>query len=242
MAMIARYTDFTRAALRFPVIATLLWAAGMIVLCAHAEPAAALRKQFQEHKAKAEKGDAEAQNSLGVCYANGRGVAKDEVASVKWYQKAAEQNLAAAQFNLGLSHATGRGVEKDYAEAVIWFRKAAGQNLAAAQYNLGVCYDVGQGVEKDYNEAVKLYRQAAEQGYDRAQNNLGLSYEDGNGVEKDHVEAYAWYNLAATTYEASAKHRDDLEKKMTPQQVTAGQKRAKELRAQIEARLASGGK
>ena len=31
---------------------------------------------------------------LGDCYANGRGVAKDEVEAAKWFRKAAEQNIA----------------------------------------------------------------------------------------------------------------------------------------------------
>lgn len=222
--------------------AALLCAASLVLPDAHAQQTAALRKQFQEYKANAEKGDVEAQNSLGVCYANGRGVAKDEREAVKWYRKVAEQNLASGQFNLGLSYVAGRGVEKDHAEAVKWFRKAAEQNDARAQYNLGVCYDLGQGVEKDYTEAITFYRLAAEQGHDRAQNNLGLSYEEGNGVEKDRVEAYAWYNLAARTYEMSAKHRDDLEKRMTAQQVSAAQMRTKELAAMIEAKQKSAGK
>ena len=225
----------------FPLILALWLLAGG---AARAQPtsANALRKQFQEFKAKAEKGDVESQNSLGVCYANGRGVTRDEVEAVKWYRKVAGHNLAAGQFNLGLMYATGRGVEKDYAEAVLWYRKAAEQNLPSAQYNLGVCYDLGQGVEKDYQEAVNLYRKSAEQGYDRAQNNLGLSYEEGNGVEKSLVEAYAWYNLAARTYEPAAKQRNDLEKKMSPPQVTAAQTRSKELRMQIEPKLKGDGK
>ena len=80
---------------------------------------------------------------LGVCYADGRGVAKDEVEAVKWYRKAAEQNDAEAQFNLGVCYANGQGVAKNEAEAVKWYRKAAEQNHAEAQYNLGVCYDNG---------------------------------------------------------------------------------------------------
>ena len=43
----------------------------------------------------------EAQYNLGVCYAKGQGVAKDEVEAVKWYRKAAEQNYAEAQYDLG---------------------------------------------------------------------------------------------------------------------------------------------
>lgn len=61
-------------------------------------------------------------------------------------------------------------------------------------------------------------------------------------MEKDYAEAYAWYNLASKTDEDAAKNRDDLEKKMSPQQVADAQKRTKELRAQIEAKLKSGGK
>ena len=45
---------------------------------------------FKEVKASAEGGDRNAQNSLGVMYANGRGVPRDDVEAVKWYRKAAD--------------------------------------------------------------------------------------------------------------------------------------------------------
>jgi TPR repeat protein len=93
----------------------------------------------------AEQNVADAQFSLGVCYANGQGVTKDDAQAVKWFRKAAEQNYARAQYNLGVRYAKGQGVAKDDAESVKWFRKAAEQNLADAQYNLGVCYDSGEG-------------------------------------------------------------------------------------------------
>jgi TPR repeat protein len=51
----------------------------------------------------AEQGDAEAQFNLGVMYANGEGVPKDDVEAVKWYRKSAEQGYALAQFNLGVT-------------------------------------------------------------------------------------------------------------------------------------------
>jgi TPR repeat protein len=44
---------------------------------------------------------------LGACYANGQGVAKDEVEAVKWWRKAAEQNEAEAQYELGNFYANG---------------------------------------------------------------------------------------------------------------------------------------
>jgi ribosomal protein L7/L12 len=115
-------------------------------------------KNIESLKAEAERGNAEAQLELGVCYFEGSGVKEDKAEAVKWYRKAAEQGLAEAQYNLGVCYQNGEGVEKDEAEAVKWLRKAAEQGLAEAQYYLGLCYDNGDGVEKDEAEAVKWYR------------------------------------------------------------------------------------
>jgi TPR repeat protein len=67
-------------------------------------------KEFQAYKAKAEQGDAEAQNMVGRCYSSRRGVERDYVQAVAWYRKAAEQGLAVAQYNLGLCYYHGTGV------------------------------------------------------------------------------------------------------------------------------------
>ena len=122
----------------------------------------------------AEQNVADAQFSLGVCYANGRGVAEDDAESVKWFRKAAEQNDARAQAALGVRYAKGQGVAKNKAEAVKWYRKAAEQNVADAQYNLGVCYDSGEGVAKDEVEAYKWWLLAAGQGNDDAKYNMTI--------------------------------------------------------------------
>src|ERR671918_83753 len=122
----------------------------------------------------AEQNLADAQFSLGVCYAIGQGVAKDDAEAVKWFRKAAEQNVADAQYNLGVCYANGQGVTEDDAEAVKWFRKAAEQNLADAQYNLGVCYDSGEGVAKDEGEAYKWWPLAAARGNDDAKYNITI--------------------------------------------------------------------
>ncbi|MGB7768149.1 MAG: tetratricopeptide repeat protein [Verrucomicrobiia bacterium] len=197
---------------------------------------AAVPGKFLEYKAKAEKGDAEAQFNLGFCYDDGRGVAKNAKEAVKWYRKAAEQNYAPAQFNLGYCYANGQGIRKDKEEAVKWFRLAAEQNYAPAQSNLGYCYDNGRGVEKDAEEATKWYRKAAEQGHPEAQLNLGYCYANGQGVEKDIVEAYAWFSIAAKADPDAAESRDLLRKGLTPQQFTDVQKRTKRLRLQIKPR------
>ena len=152
----------------------------------------------------AEQGDASAQNKLGLMYAIGRGVGKDDVEAVRWYRKAAEQGNAWAQNNLGVMYANGRGVGKDDVEAVRWCRKAAEQGDAWAQNNLGVMYANGRGVGKDDVEAVRWYRKAAEQGNAWAQNKLGVMYANGRGVGKDYREAVGWYRKAAEQGNSSA--------------------------------------
>ena len=47
-----------------------------------------------------QQGHADAQYNLGVMYANGSGVPKDEVKAVEWYRKAAQQGHAHAQSKL----------------------------------------------------------------------------------------------------------------------------------------------
>lgn len=122
------------------------------------------KKAFEEIKDKAESGDAEAQNQLGVCYHNGTGVVKDYAKAMKWVRKAAEQNNAWAQFNVGYFYACGKGVAKDTVEAVKWYHKSAEQGNDEAQRYLGSCYGNGEGVLKDYVESYKWILLAAANG------------------------------------------------------------------------------
>ena len=80
----------------------------------------------------ADRGDAAAQVSLGLMYANGQGVPQDYVTAAGWYRKAAEQGDATAQLSLGAMYADGRGVPQNNAAAAGWFRKAADQGDATA--------------------------------------------------------------------------------------------------------------
>ncbi len=145
---------------------TLKW---LIVLALMSGSANAIEPSLVE---KAQKGDAVAQNNLGLKYYNGDGVPKDSTEAVKWYRKSAEQGNANAQLLLGAMYATGDGIPKDSNEAVKWVRKAAEQGNADGQYCLGAMYDLGIGVLEDKAEAAKWYRMAAAQGNASAQSNL----------------------------------------------------------------------
>ncbi len=125
-------------------------------------------------RAKAERGDAEAQRSLGQRHLFGLGVPKDPREAAKWTRKAADQGHALAQMSLGLNYLSGQGVPQNPTEAVVWFRKAAQQGEVNAQSLLGTAYAEGLGVDKDPVEAQKWFRKAASQGHLGAQTALEL--------------------------------------------------------------------
>jgi TPR repeat protein len=104
-------------------------------------------------RARAERGDVNAQFELGERYATGRGVSQNHIEAAKWFRKAADQGMREAQYNLGFLYASGQGFPADYVEAVRWYRKAADQGLGEAQRLLGNAYFLGDGVPRDYARA-----------------------------------------------------------------------------------------
>lgn len=125
---------------------------------------------LKEIRPLAQKGDAKAQENLGLMYATGRGVPQDLVEAEKWIRKAAEQGLSEAQYNLGLIYIKGLGVKKNNAEAFKWLRKSSEQGYANAQYSLGVMYIQGLGVPKDFIQAYMWLSLAGAQGNQDALN------------------------------------------------------------------------
>jgi TPR repeat protein len=110
-------------------------------------------QNIAELKKQAAAGDAKAQYSLGVAYANGYGVSEDKSEAMRWWRKAADQGYIKAEFRLGVAYDLSDGVPRDEAESVRWYRKAADQGDAEAQFNLGAAYRDGAGVPKDNAEA-----------------------------------------------------------------------------------------
>ncbi len=76
---------------------------------------------------------------------------------------------------------------------------------------------------------MKWYTLAAEQGIANAQYNLGLMYFHGQGVLQDNVYVHMWWNIAATSgYETASENRDIVAERMTPADISAAQKLARE--------------
>jgi len=116
---------------------------------------------IEDCRVKAEQGDADLQNNLGMMYAKGLGVLQDYKEAVKWYRKSAEQGNSEAEYNLGVTYAEGLGVLQDYKEAAKWYRKSAEQGYSSAQFNLGRLYARGEGVPEDYVRAHMYWNIAA---------------------------------------------------------------------------------
>ena len=96
------------------------------------------KKLFEETKAKAEKGEADAQYNLGVMYDKGEGVLEDDKEAVKWWRKAAEQGEDLAQISLGIMCFNGEGVLEDIATAYAWFNIAQANGNENGKGNKGI--------------------------------------------------------------------------------------------------------
>lgn len=82
---------------------------------------------FNEFRPLAERGNPAAQFNLGVMYANGQGVPRDDAEAARWFHKAAVQGYANAQRNLGVIYILGRGVPQDYVRGYLWSELSAAQ-------------------------------------------------------------------------------------------------------------------
>lgn len=97
---------------------------------------------------------------LGIAYAKGDGVAKNDGQAAEWYKKAAAKGDVNAELDLGVAYANGTGVPKDLARAITWWNKAAEKDEPNAQHNLGLMYQYGHGVPVNPAAAADWYYKA----------------------------------------------------------------------------------
>lgn len=164
-------------------------------------------EKFAKLQKEAGAGDAEAQVQIGIMYAEGNGIFKDETKAAEWFQKAVAQGHARGQYDLGLAYSRGEGVPEDVIKAAELEQKAAAQGFAPAQNLLGWMYANGQGVPKDATKAAEWFLKAANQGQSEAQFSLGKMYSFGEGVPKDFNKALEWYQKAAAQGNADALYK-----------------------------------
>jgi uncharacterized protein len=115
------------------------------------------------------------------------------------------------------------GVEQDNAQAIYWWGEAAKKGHADAQLKLGWwLLKGGDVVKKDEAAGMNWLLMSANRGEPQAQYEVAISYWKGRGVKPDPIAAYMWFDLCSSEpgFDAAAGYRDEVAKKMTPEQIT----------------------
>ncbi len=148
-------------------------------------------------KDKAEAGDRDAQNEMGLLAQDERNYAE----ALKWFKRAADQGLSKSQVSLGFLYGEGLGVKADHVQAFHWYSLAAAQGDPDGEFDMGMCYHHGDGVKQNPDLAIKWFTRALNHGDDegRSANGIGLVYETRphDDQNKDYAQAFRWYRQGA---------------------------------------------
>jgi len=91
------------------------------------------QKAIESFEIASNNNDNRAMLAIGIIYANGDGVKRDQNRSLEWFLKSANNGNIYAFNKLGNIYASGVTVKQDYKKAFKWFHKSAltGDNKAA---------------------------------------------------------------------------------------------------------------
>ncbi|MGN1173113.1 MAG: tetratricopeptide repeat protein, partial [Muribaculaceae bacterium] len=154
--------------------------------------------EFEKLLSKAKKGDPEAQTSVGDCYAAGRGVAKDLVKSMEWFQKAIDSGYGGACYWASLVWS----IENDYSKRLDYLRIGVTLNDEKCCYNLYCDYNRGEhGVEKNENLALELLKKGTDLKIPELFYFRYLAHKDGKpGFAKNKEDAIFWLKRHIDSY------------------------------------------
>ncbi len=99
---------------------------------------------------------------VSLCYRDGKGVAKNLAASMKFLHEAAKRGYNIAQYELALAFAKGDVIERNDSLAHHWYEQAAESGEPRALYEMSLRYRNGKNVAKDNKKGMELLRRAAE--------------------------------------------------------------------------------
>ena len=147
------------------------------------------------YRKAADKGSSAAMVELGVMYANGTGVPRDERQARALLERAAEAGNPRGVANLA-ALSSNTGAQTDPVKARAQLSKAAETNVEA-QYQLGMMLAEGEGGPKDDVSARALFEKAAAQGHAGALERMGEFTRSGRGGPKDASASKSYYEKAA---------------------------------------------
>ena len=137
-----------------------------------------LQQIFEETRAAALAGDAQAQYQLAYLYARGEGTAVAPNKASVWYALAAEQGYPPARNEFAMLLL--RNVQPSAKEeGVRLLRLSADAGDAQAMFRLGECFRKGWGTERDLSASIGWYTLAAQAGNAQGAYALALLYLNG---------------------------------------------------------------
>jgi TPR repeat protein len=145
--------------------------------------------------------------------------------AVMWYERAIDRNDPIAMKKRAELLVNGSSSE-DRSSAIILYRKSAELGYQEAIRFLWGAYLTGDLVLQDYSEAYRYLSQGAELGDAYSQYELGQLLSEKSGYPQDLVAAYKWFILANVLGSSNSK-KDEIQKRMTSEQVLEGQAQAR---------------
>ena len=155
------------------------------------------------YRKAADKGSTAAMVELGVMYATGAGVPRDEAEARKLLERAAGAGNPRGVANL-MALSKNAGAPADPVKARALLSQAAETN-AEAQFQLGMLFADGIGGPQDDVAARALFEKAAAQGHAGALERMGAFAKSGRGGPQDSSAAKAYYEKAAALGNEEAK-------------------------------------
>jgi len=140
--------------------------------------------------------DSSCQNSLAICYLQGKGVEPDTIKAIEYFEKSANNGDMYAQRNLAFQYLYGEGVEQDIHKAIHWFEKSAEQNDETSYRYLISAYSYLNDKQSMYDYAQKGYNL----NYKDCMNALAYCYAKGDGCKKDYSKALSIIDKAISLY------------------------------------------
>lgn len=122
------------------------------------------KKAFEFWNIAAFQGYISAQYNLGIMYADGKGVTKNDEKSFYWFKIAAENGNYLAQHKTGMNYLMGVGTLQNINEAINWFEKSEKQ-YATSKIRLAEIYCEGKNsIDIDYKKCADYLTSAINSG------------------------------------------------------------------------------
>lgn len=153
---------------------------------------------FDQKQQLADQGDATAQNYLGWCFYNGRGVGRDDQKALEWFKKAATKGNARSQLYWGWYYENGFVVKKNLEKAMWLYHLAEKNGDPDATTYLRECEKAFKTTKIPFSSTIEELKQLSTVGSPEAEVELGRAYRSGLvGVTIDDAEAKKWFMRAA---------------------------------------------